>query len=45
MGLLLLTMTLLWFYFTFAEYLTTFYGGGKDELVVFWLKLTGKYAH
>ena len=44
MGLLLLTMTLLWFYFTFAEYLTTFYGGGKDELVVFWLKLTGKYS-
>ncbi len=44
MGLLLLTMTLLWFYFTFAEYLTTLYGGGPAELAVFWSKLTGKYS-
>jgi molybdopterin-containing oxidoreductase family membrane subunit len=44
MGLLLLTMALLWFYFTFAEYLTTLYGGGKDELAVFWVKLAGKYS-
>jgi molybdopterin-containing oxidoreductase family membrane subunit len=44
LGLLLLTMTLLWFYFTFAEYLTTFYGGGVDELAVFWAKVTGKYS-
>jgi Ni/Fe-hydrogenase subunit HybB-like protein len=44
MGLLLLTMTLLWFYFTFAEYLTTLYGGSPDELAVFWAKLTGKYS-
>jgi molybdopterin-containing oxidoreductase family membrane subunit len=44
MGLLLLTMALLWFYFTFAEYLTTLYGGGKDELTVFWVKLAGKYS-
>jgi molybdopterin-containing oxidoreductase family membrane subunit len=43
LGLLLLTMTLLWFYFTFAEYLTTLYGGGVDELAVFWTKVTGKY--
>jgi len=44
MGLLLLTMTLLWFYFTFAEYLTTLYGGGTHELAVFWVKITGKYS-
>ncbi len=44
MGLLLLTMTLLWFYFTLAEYLTTLYGGSPDELAVFWMKLTGKYS-
>ena len=44
LGLLLLTMTLLWFYFTFAEYLTTLYGGGTHELVVFWVKITGKYS-
>lgn len=44
LGLLLLTMTLLWFYFTFAEYLTTLYGGGTHELAVFWLKINGKYS-
>jgi molybdopterin-containing oxidoreductase family membrane subunit len=41
LGLLLLTMTLLWFYFTFAEYLTTLYGGGVEELAVFWAKVSG----
>jgi len=44
MGLLLLTMSLLWFYFTFAEYLTTLYGGGTHELAVFWVKIAGKYS-
>ena len=44
LGLLLLTMTLLWFYFTFAEYLTTVYGGSVDDLAVFWAKITGKYS-
>ncbi|NWG03325.1 MAG: polysulfide reductase NrfD [Syntrophaceae bacterium] len=44
LGLLLLTMSLLWFYFTLAEYLTTFYGGGVDELAVFWSKMAGKYS-
>jgi molybdopterin-containing oxidoreductase family membrane subunit len=37
-------MTLLWFYFTLAEYLTTAYGGGNGELAVFWTKFTGKYS-
>ena len=44
MGLLLLTFTLLWAYFTFAEHLTVGYGGGSEELAVLWSKLTGKFA-
>jgi molybdopterin-containing oxidoreductase family membrane subunit len=44
LGLLLLVMTLLWFYFTFAEYLTTWYGREPVEMVVFWAKVTGPYA-
>jgi len=44
LGLLLLTMTLLWFYFTLAEYLTTIYGSGEAEVAVFWTKFTGKYS-
>jgi molybdopterin-containing oxidoreductase family membrane subunit len=44
MGLLFLTFVLLWVYFTFAEHLTVGYGGGTEELVVLWSKLTGKYA-
>jgi len=44
MGLLLLTFTLLWVYFTFAEHLTVGYAGGTEELAVLWSKLTGKYA-
>jgi Ni/Fe-hydrogenase subunit HybB-like protein len=44
MGLLLLTFTLLWFYFTFAEHLTVAYAGGTEELAVLWAKLTGEYA-
>ena len=43
MGQLLLVMSLLWFYFTFAEYLTGYYGGEPDEMKVFWTKLTGKF--
>jgi len=44
MGLLLLTFTLLWAYFTFAEHLTVGYSGGSAEQAVLWSKLTGKYA-
>lgn len=44
LGLLLMVMSLLWFYFTFAEYLTTFYGGDPSHLTVFYSKLTGRYA-
>ncbi len=44
LGLLLLVMTLLWFYFTFAEYLTTYYGGDPFHMAVFWEKISGRYA-
>src|SRR5512146_2828213 len=44
LGLLLLVMALLWFYFTFAEFITTFYGSDPSHLVVFYSKLNGRYA-
>jgi Ni/Fe-hydrogenase subunit HybB-like protein len=44
LGILLLVMTLLWFYFTFAEHLTTFYGADPAHMAVFYAKVTGPYA-
>src|SRR5215813_2036751 len=44
LGLLLVTMSLIWFYFTFAEYLTTWYGNQPEEMAVFLSKVTGSYA-
>ena len=44
LGILLLVMTLLWFYFTFAEHLTTYYGSDPSHMAVFYAKLTGPYA-
>ncbi len=44
LGLLLLVMSLLWFYFTFTENLTSFYGAEPTHLAVFYAKLTGPYA-
>ena len=44
LGILLLVMALLWFYFTFAEYLTTWYGREPMEMGVFWAKVAGPYA-
>jgi molybdopterin-containing oxidoreductase family membrane subunit len=41
---LLLLMSLLWFYFTFSEYLTTFYGNEPDEMRVFWYKFVGSFS-
>jgi molybdopterin-containing oxidoreductase family membrane subunit len=41
---LLLIMALLWFYFTFSEYLTAFFGNEPSEMRVFFYKLTGPYA-
>jgi molybdopterin-containing oxidoreductase family membrane subunit len=44
LGILLLVMCCLWFYFTFAEYLTTWYAQEPTELAVFTSKLTGPFA-
>jgi molybdopterin-containing oxidoreductase family membrane subunit len=43
LGQLLLVMALLWFYFTFAEYLTGYYGNEPEEMGVFWSKVTGPF--
>ncbi len=43
LGQLLLIMACLWFYFTFAEYLTGYYGAEPEEMKVFWAKLTGPF--
>jgi molybdopterin-containing oxidoreductase family membrane subunit len=44
LGILLLVMTLLWFYFTFTEYITTYYGGEPIHMAIFWSKFTGRFA-
>ena len=44
MGLMLLVMSCMWFYFTFAEYITALYGGEEAEMVTFWAKISGDYA-
>ncbi|HLG18023.1 MAG TPA: NrfD/PsrC family molybdoenzyme membrane anchor subunit [Blastocatellia bacterium] len=44
LGILLLVMTLLWFYFTFAEHLTSYYGAEPAHMKVFWEKISGHYA-
>jgi len=42
---LLLLMSIIWFYFTFSEYLTTYYGNEPDEMRVFFYKFTGDFSH
>jgi molybdopterin-containing oxidoreductase family membrane subunit len=44
LGLLLLTMSLIWFYFTFGEYLTAWYGNEPGEMAVFRSKVSGVYS-
>jgi len=44
LGLLLITMTVAWLYFTVAEYLTTFYGDEPAHMAVFYAKLTKEFA-
>jgi Ni/Fe-hydrogenase subunit HybB-like protein len=44
LGKLLLVMACLWFYFTFAEHLTIWYGQEPTELAVFNEKLFGRFA-
>ncbi len=44
LGILLLVMTLLWFYFTFAEFLTTYYGAEPTHMIVFLSKTEGQFS-
>jgi Ni/Fe-hydrogenase subunit HybB-like protein len=44
LGLLLLVMALLWFYFTFAEFLTTWYGSDPSHMTVFMSKVRGEFS-
>ncbi len=44
LGTLLLIMSLLWFYFTFSEYLTGFFGAEPNEMKTIMYKFTGPYA-
>jgi len=44
LGLLLLVMACLWFYFTFAEHLTTWYGQEPEEIRVFNARVFGAFA-
>jgi Ni/Fe-hydrogenase subunit HybB-like protein len=44
LGKLLLVMSLLWFYFVFAERLTVWYGNEPSEMTVFWVTQTGSFS-
>ena len=37
-------MSLLWFYFVFAERLTVWYGNDPSEMTVFWVTQTGSFS-
>ncbi|OGR89826.1 MAG: hypothetical protein A3A86_07125, partial [Elusimicrobia bacterium RIFCSPLOWO2_01_FULL_60_11] len=43
LGILLLAMSCLWFYFTFCEYITTWYGNEPGHMLIFNSKMTGVY--
>jgi Ni/Fe-hydrogenase subunit HybB-like protein len=44
LGLLLLAMTLMWLYFTLAEYVTTLYGNEPSHMAVFDAKINGEFG-
>jgi len=44
LGLLLLTMSLIWAYFIIAEHLTAYYGAEPAHMAIFWEKIKGRYA-
>ena len=44
LGLLLLVFALLWFYFTFAEFLTTYYGAEPSHMMIFRSKTEGAFS-
>ena len=43
-GLLILAMTSVWAYFTFTEYITTYYGQEPAHIAVFQAKFSGEFA-
>jgi molybdopterin-containing oxidoreductase family membrane subunit len=44
LGRMLLVFSVFWLYFTFAEYLTVFYGAEPAEMRTFWAKVSGPFA-
>ena len=44
LSILLLIMSIIWFYFTFSEYLTAYYGNEPDEMRVFFYKFIGDFS-
>lgn len=44
LGQFLLALTLAWFYFTFAEFLTTAYGGEPAHMAVLWAKFREEFS-
>lgn len=44
MGLMILGMTAVWLYFTFSEYITTYYGQEPSHMEVFYAKFFGEFA-
>lgn len=44
LGMLLVIMSIVWFYFTINEYITVFYGNEPREMAVFFAKTQGPYA-
>ncbi len=40
----LLSLSLVWFYFTFAEFITTYYGNEPAHMVIFNAKIWGEFA-
>ena len=44
LGLLFVSFTIIWAYFTFAEHLTVWYGSKPSEMAVFWERVSGEYA-
>lgn len=44
LGMLLVVMSIVWFYFTLNEYITAFYGNEPREMAVFLAKIQGEWA-
>ena len=44
LSIFLLALSLVWFYFTFAEFLTTYYGNEPAHMVIFNAKFWGEFA-